>query len=311
MTFLEALELEDLKSIRTFPKSDLHSHCGLGMRFDVFENYCGTTIKKPPKKMNGLADLDDYMFNVTQSYVDHLEGFEFSVEATIQAAIESGVTLLVTSLDVSNMFYYENPDAYFSFIRKMIKKYESVIDFKPEIGLFKGLNESWYEAIETCIQSRVFYSIDFYGDESIINIPFFKKFIDLAKAYHLVTKMHIGEFCTSEIMFDVIKACEPDEIQHGIQAYDHEALMAYIKEKGITLHVCPTSNVVLGAVPSLEEHPIKILVEKGIKVTINTDDLLIFNSGVSEEYLKLYQSKTLTASQLDEIRIGGLKLEGY
>ena len=54
------------------------------------------------------------------------------------------------------------------------------------------------------------------------------------------------------------------------------------------------------------DHPIKILYENGVKVTINTDDLLIFDSSIENEYLLLYRAGTLSAGQLDEIRKNGL-----
>ena len=54
------------------------------------------------------------------------------------------------------------------------------------------------------------------------------------------------------------------------------------------------------------EHPIKVLYENGINVTINTDDLLIFDSSIENEYLMLYKSGALDAEQLNAIRKQGL-----
>ena len=51
---------------------------------------------------------------------------------------------------------------------------------------------------------------------------------------------------------------------------------------------------------------IKALVDNGVEVTINTDDLLIFNSSIENEYLMLYKSGTLSEDQLEEIRLRGL-----
>ena len=63
----------------------------------------------------------------------------------------------------------------------------------------------------------------------------------------------------------------------------------------------------LGYVKDYKTHPIKILVENGVTVTINTDDLLIFDSTIENEYLALYRAGTLSAKQLDEIRMAGLQ----
>ena len=55
------------------------------------------------------------------------------------------------------------------------------------------------------------------------------------------------------------------------------------------------------------EHPIQILVRNGVLVTINTDDLLIFNNSIEQEYINLYNAGTLSAKELEEIRLQGLK----
>ena len=63
----------------------------------------------------------------------------------------------------------------------------------------------------------------------------------------------------------------------------------------------------LGYAQSYKEHPIKLLYENGVRVTINTDDLLIFDSSIENEYLLLYREGTLTATHLNEIRLNGLR----
>ena len=72
-------------------------------------------------------------------------------------------------------------------------------------------------------------------------------------------------------------------------------------------NLCPSSNVMLGYASGFKDHPVKILYDNGVKVTVNTDDLLIFDSSIENEYLLLYQAGTLSAEQLDEIRLWGLK----
>ena len=100
----------------------------------------------------------------------------------------------------------------------------------------------------------------------------------------------------------------PKQIQHGIHIIEDEKVMQLAKDRGIVFNVCPTSNIVLGYAKNIKEHPIKKMVEYGLKVTIATDDLLFFGSDINEEYLKLYKEGTLTVEQLDKIRLFGLSL---
>jgi adenosine deaminase len=62
----------------------------------------------------------------------------------------------------------------------------------------------------------------------------------------------------------------------------------------------------LKRVSSLKEHPIRILYDHGIPVTINTDDMLLTNQSISQEYLVLYNCGLMNANELDEIRRTGL-----
>jgi len=82
--------------------------------------------------------------------------------------------------------------------------------------------------------------------------------------------------------------------------------MDLIKERKIRLNICPSSNFVLGAVKDMTKHPAKKLFDKGIPLTINTDDLLVFNSGVSEEYLYVYKQGLFSVDELNEIRKNSL-----
>ena len=62
-----------------------------------------------------------------------------------------------------------------------------------------------------------------------------------------------------------------------------------------------------GVFPDMAHHPIAQLYRSGVDVTINSDDVLIFDSDISKEYLRLYQSGCLTAEELDDIRMNGLR----
>lgn len=65
--------------------------------------------------------------------------------------------------------------------------------------------------------------------------------------------------------------------------------------------------MLLGRVPDMANYPIAMLYRKGVDVTISSDDVLIFDSDVSKEYLRLYRSGCLTAGDPDDIRVKGLR----
>ena len=82
-------------------------------------------------------------------------------------------------------------------------------------------------------------------------------------------------------------ALNPERIGHGVQAIDDLALVDRIAEDGIVLECCPGSNVTLGVFPSWDEHPIATLRERGVKVTVSTDDPPFFHTTMTSEYENL------------------------
>lgn len=84
--------------------------------------------------------------------------------------------------------------------------------------------------------------------------------------------------------------------------------MKFLAENRIRCNICPTSNIMLKICENFKNHPIRTLYDYGVPVTVNTDDLLIFDSSVSEEFLKLYESGLMNPTELNDIRLYGLKV---
>lgn len=98
-----------------------------------------------------------------------------------------------------------------------------------------------------------------------------------------------------------------DKVQHGIAIAESEEAMRFVRNRKIRLNITPTSNVRLGRVKSMREHPIAKLYRFVVDVTVNSYDILIFDSDVSKKYLRLFNSGCLSVEELDNIRLNGLK----
>lgn len=124
---------------------------------------------------------------------------------------------------------------------------------------------------------------------------------DLAKQYGVRCKAHVGEFGTAEDVWNYVSSLELDEVQHGIKIAESPIIMDKISTLDVTFNVCPTSNIMLGVCQDYKTHPIKSMIDYGLKVTINTDDQLIFNASVTDEYMNLYKNGTLNIDELYQI----------
>ena len=130
--------------------------------------------------------------------------------------------------------------------------------------------------------------------------PVFEK--ALKAGLHAVA--HAGEDQGPESIWDAINICHAERIGHGISAIQDEKLMALCAEKGIPFEVAPTSNVFTKKyVQSLSEHPFRPFFNKGMMVTLNTDDPLFFGVELLDEYYNLYKDMDFTEEELKQVII--------
>ena len=90
-----------------------------------------------------------------------------------------------------------------------------------------------------------------------------------------------------ELLFmvrDAIELLGADRIDHGVRAVEDPRVVALLAERRVPLGVCPTSNLKLGVVPSLEQHPIERLRHAGVAVSVNTDDPALLDTSLEQEY---------------------------
>ncbi|WP_309245158.1 hypothetical protein [Clostridium sp. CF012] len=177
-----------------------------------------------------------------------------------------------------------------------------------QIGLSRHCDANYLlKCLDPFWGHNIFYSIDLYGDELAQPIEKFIPIYKKAKNEGLKLKAHIGEWGTADDVKKGVELLGLDEVQHGIAAFSSEEVIQFLIDNHIRLNITPTSNVKLGRVQELKTHPIRDLYRCGVDVTLNSDDILIFDSGISKEYLRLYDAETLTAEELDDIRVNGLR----
>ncbi|MFI5487077.1 adenosine deaminase [Micromonospora echinaurantiaca] len=122
------------------------------------------------------------------------------------------------------------------------------------------------------------------GPEIGVPRPQFKPYFDQARAAGLRSVPHAGETTGPQTVWDALRDLGAERIGHGISAAQDPELLSHLAERQIALEVCPTSNVRTRAVASLDEHPLRQLVEAGLLVTINSDDPPMFGTTLNDEY---------------------------
>ena len=286
------------------PKADVHNHFHLGgSQKRLLEIYPNAEITFP-KKYDGLPGMIDFIYGHLNNYMTTSEDVINFMENAILSSIDDNITLLEASVDVNlARFFNDSLEEVIKQTKKIKDTYKSKIDFRPDIGINKDLPiEKVYKYGEKCIESGVFNGIDLYGKEADQNLVPFQELFKIAEKNNIKTKVHIGEFSDCKSIEETILMLNPDELQHGINAVNSQKTIDLILERGIRLNICPQSNLSLGTVKSIDAHPIKKLFDKGVKVTVNTDDLILFNATVTDELNNLYVHNIFSLEELNTIR---------
>ena len=126
-----------------------------------------------------------------------------------------------------------------------------------------------------------------------------------ARAAGKITKCHAGEFDGAGRVREAIARLGVRRVQHGVRAVEDPAVVALAAGEGATFDVCPISNVGLRVVPSLREHPIRRLMQAGVRCTVSTDDPLCFANSITEEYESLARELGFTRAELAQVARNG------
>ena len=114
--------------------------------------------------------------------------------------------------------------------------------------------------------------------------PRFAEAFRRAGAAGLKRTVHAGESSGPEGVRDAIELLGADRIDHGVRAIEDPSVVALLVDRRIALGVCPTSNLKLGVVPAIEQHPIERLRHAGVAVSVNTDDPALLDTSLEREY---------------------------
>lgn len=306
--FYEGLKENDVAKLLGVPKSDIHNHSSKGCRRSWLEERLKCNFPKLPDRLGGLEGMQKWFTESIKPYCKGSEGIIIRWEGAFAEAKRNNITRLAMNFGVQDIELVGGMDVFITYIEGFHQGYCPNTIFEPEITYASFCDvEQETDRIEKYISSGFFKSIDICGGENGRPFEDFLPLYRKAEAYHLKKKMHVGESGSADDVRKAVEVLGLSEVHHGINAVTSSEVMRFLADNKIQLNVCPSSNVMLEYAISYKDHPIKLLYENGVKVTINTDDLLIFDSSIENEYLLLYRAGTLNATQLDEIRKNGLR----
>lgn len=135
----------------------------------------------------------------------------------------------------------------------------------------------------------------------------FQKVFEKARNEGFLTVAHAGEEGPAEYVWEALDLLKVSRIDHGNHSLDDEKLITELVERKIPLTVCPLSNLKLKVVHDLKEHPLRMMMDRNLLVTINSDDPAYFGGYVNENFIAITKALNLTKEDVRKLAVNSFK----
>jgi len=149
-------------------------------------------------------------------------------------------------------------------------------------------------------------AVDLAGAEGVTPLSGFAPVFELAKELGVPFTCHAGDSQGPETVLAALNF-GTKRIGHGHHIFEDRALCARAIRDGVTLEVCPTSNIQCSTRPSYEAHPLKKLIEMGVSCTINTDNMILSDIDLDKEYDRCIEQMGLTVQDIIRCNINSVR----
>ena len=184
---------------------------------------------------------------------------------------------------------------------------QALVDGEKQLGITHGLilsflrhlpEEAAFQTLEQAMPHLDnFVAVGLDSSEKGFPPRLFERVFAKARSEGLLTVAHAGEEGPPEYIWEALDLLKIERIDHGVRAIEDECLMQRIIDEQIPLTVCPLSNIKLCVFDHMRQHNILQMLERGVKVTVNSDDPAYFGGYVGENFAALERDLGMTREQ--------------
>lgn len=313
------------EALRALPKVELHCHLELTARPALLKELLSAkgkrmdeaTFRRELLITSPVGDLPT-LLNIFLGHRDLLDSAEVVERLTYECCEDmanDGVRIL--ELRYAPSFLCDahaglKPDDMHAAILRGIARAES--DFPIAVGLIcllqriKTVEENKYW-LDFAIEKKAdFLAMDLADNELAVGPEAFVPLFEKAKSEGFAVTIHAGEAAGPQAARNIrnsIEMLHADRIGHGVRILEDAEVLAFVRERGTVLELCPTSNWLSGVCPTREAHPFRDIMDAGIKTTVNTDDPGIMNISIMDEYRLLRDAMSFTEAEFVQINQWG------
>ena len=301
--------------LKGIPKAEIHLHIEAVISKESIKKLYfkanGTEFSDAEmKKLFSYEDLNGFIaaFLQVQSLFTTVSDFDLVFADLKQYIIDNGITyaevFFAPSAFIKKGFSYGDIMANFSKNIAEIKK-DTGVDVRVLVDVSRTFGlENAEKNLDMLLANKIpeVIGIGLGGAESKGPCKDFGPVFERARKNGLRTVAHAGEDVDAWSIWDALDVLHAARIGHGITAIQDEKLMARLKDEKVPLEVAPTSNVFTKKyVPSFNKHPIRAFFDKGLMVTVNTDDPLFFKVSLLDEYWNLHKELKFSLEEIKQL----------
>ncbi|HPK40050.1 MAG TPA: adenosine deaminase [Candidatus Cloacimonadota bacterium] len=312
--------------IHKLPKTDLHLHLDGSLRMStIFDLAKKQNVELPAKTEEELkkmiactdtcASLEQYLkaFDITLSVMQTEEAlYRVAFELAEDCAAENIRYIEVRYSPIlhtnQGLKLTQISDAVIAGLKDAEKKFNiktgviicGIRNMSPEISL--KLAE-----LAVAYKNKGVVAFDLAGAEYNHPAKEHKEAFDLALHNNLNITIHAGEAYGPESISQALHSCGAHRIGHGTRLLEDRDLLNYVNDHRIPLEICVKSNFHTKAVNSIESHPLNFYLNYGLRVTLNTDNRMVSDTTMTDEYMLVIESLHLTYQDVKTLIINGFK----
>jgi len=298
--------------IRGVPKAELHLHIEGTLEPELMFSIARRNgIALPWDSVDALREA--YDFHDLQSFLDiyyrgtdvlhHVQDFYDLTFAYFERAARDNVRHVELFFDPQTHTRRDVP-----FETVMTGIHGALVDAEKRLGISSKLilcflrhlsPESAFDALHAAIPFRPWLGGVGLDSSERGNPPSkFKAVFEEARAEGFKVVAHAGEEGPASYIVEALDLLGAQRIDHGVRCVDDPALVERLAREQIPLTVCPLSNLKLRVFPRMAEHNLKDLMERGLMITINSDDPAYFGGYVGDNYTAVARELGLTRDEV-------------
>lgn len=264
--------------LASLPKAELHIHLEGAVRPSTLEELAARAGVSIPRAFDSLESFVQVYMAAWQTMTSPGD-YARLVREYCEDAARAGIRYAELQLATIGRTYNSLAEA----VEAASKQRDVAVRFIIDVPRSLPVEVGW-AMVEASKDVPDVVGIGLGGPEAAFPPEPFEELFAEARRRGLRSAPHAGEDAGPESVRGALSALKAERIMHGVRAIDDPALVAELAERGVSLAVCPTSNLLLGVCSSLDEHPIRQLWDAGVLVTVNTDDPGFFGCDLVGEY---------------------------